>query len=97
MSRHMGEIRVTPDRVRAVGGSISGVGRDITALKRDFKGLQGAVSAAPPQTGMSLVELAFQWSSGLERFGGSVTDLGALVTLVAWLYEFVDRSAIPRR
>ena len=91
----MGEIAVTPERVRAVGSTLAAIGSDVASLEKAPKGLESAVAAAPQQTAVSLANLAFEWSAGLERLGDSLASEGQLTVAAGWLYDLVDNRAVP--
>lgn len=91
----MAEIKVSPDDVRQLASSVEAVGQDVTGLGGELRGFEGAAGAAPPETAASLVNFAYQWSVGLERFGGAVSGFGQASAAAAWLYELVDNQAMP--
>ena len=91
----VGEIAVTPERVRAVGSTLATIGSEVASLEKAPKGLESAAAAAPQQTAASLASLAFEWSAGLERLGDSLASVGQLTVAAGWLYDLVDNRAVP--
>lgn len=92
----MGEIRVNPERLDAMGSEVGATGRAVSASQSQVRpSVSGAVEAAPPETAGALETFAALWSAGIGRLGEGVGSVGALTQLAAALYALVDEQAMP--